>query len=327
MLDWTTWFYFPILTFGILPYMSYYPTTVNLFLFYAAWTTITWTFTAFRVELIGTLIIRMAFYVLPGLLMWGFDVLCSGTSERFKRHGKNGLPSRSVEHWPGWSGLAVPAISIFNILSSVVAQWLIDSFLTYAFKMKSVVIVSTHIPMPWESFWLVLFVFLTRDIFAWVFHRGLLHYNGSMKDGMGIIPCKLSLWHKKWYHSLKATYPLTAHYDHPLSYIFSRFLPTYLPVVFWRMHCLEYFVYLFLVSTEENFVHMGYKWLPSDWFLMTWAENADEHIFSNGAKYFSPWGFGDFLWNMITNRYRASRQGASRQGNGANSRASAARRR
>lgn len=116
-------------------------------------------------------------------------------------------------------------------------------------------------------------------------HRFVLHSDKSF----------LAKYHLYWYHSLRAPYPLTAHYDHPLTYLVLNFIPTYAPAVLFRFHMLTYLLYLMMVSIEETFAYSGYTVMPTSFFLGGIARRTDMHLLTDGEGNFGSWGIMDWL--------------------------------
>ncbi|KAJ6145417.1 hypothetical protein N7470_009312 [Penicillium chermesinum] len=189
-----------------------------------------------------------------------------------------------------------------NTCLALVSQLGLDWILTNATGCRSMLRLTTNMPMPWGTFWKILFAFFGREVLTYLSHRWLLHWRTDAYVGFDVVPVYLSSWHRSWYHSLHTLYPFTAHYDHPGAYIFGRFLPQYIPVVFMRMHCLEYFLYITIVSLEELCVYSGYGTdltrlsigVSSKWFIGGWEVQAHEHLMNRRIN-FSPWGLGDAL--------------------------------
>lgn len=116
-------------------------------------------------------------------------------------------------------------------------------------------------------------------------HRYALHARESPASAL----------HTSWYHSIRAPFPLTAHYDHPLVYLLANFLPTYAPAMLFRFHLLTYLLYLALVSIEETFAYSGYTFMPTSFFLGGIARRVDVHALSGAEGNFGPWGVLDWL--------------------------------
>lgn len=106
----------------------------------------------------------------------------------------------------------------------------------------------------------------------------------------------MTKFHHFWYHQLHAPFPLSAHYDHPLTYLLSNFIPTYLPAVMFRFHMLTYLIYLVIISVEETFAYSGYTVMPTNFFLVGIARRMDMHLLTYGEGNFGPWGIMDWIF-------------------------------
>lgn len=124
-----------------------------------------------------------------------------------------------------------------------------------------------------------------HQILTYILHRYSLHSRSSL----------LADYHETWYHTLSAPFPLTAHYDHPLAYLVSKFIPTYAPAMLFRFHMLTYLLYLTTISIEETFVYSGYTIMPTSFFLGGIARRTDMHLLTDAEGNFGPWGVLDWL--------------------------------
>lgn len=105
----------------------------------------------------------------------------------------------------------------------------------------------------------------------------------------------LARLHSSWYHSLRAPWPLTAHYDHPICYLIWKFLPLYIPAALFRFHMTTYMIFVALVSLEETFTHSGYASLPMNLFLGGMARRTELHVIGGGVGNYGAWGVLDWL--------------------------------
>lgn len=120
---------------------------------------------------------------------------------------------------------------------------------------------------------------------SYIIHRYVLHRGNNFAARQ----------HQTWYHSLHTPFPLTAHYDHPLTYLLLNFIPTYLPAMLLRFHMLTYVAYLTIVSIEETFAFSGYTVMPTSFFLGGIARRTDIHLTSGAEGNFGPWGIVDWI--------------------------------
>ena len=304
----------PMLSFLLIPTMSSYSTSLNLLFFYLTWTTLVLSHPPLRVELVGVAAVRLLFFVLPSLLFFLFDTAVPSAAAVIKIQGEDGLPGGRRKK-VGKKELKVAAWAVFNVFLSIVAQSLVEYFLTRVLGVKSALRVSTKLPMPWGIVKDLARGFLAREvcilsipspstrkfklltespqqIIHYSIHRSILHPSSQRRS----YPSCLSSRHASWHHSLPTAYPLTAHYDHPAPYLALRFLPTFLPAALFRFHLLTYLVYLTIISLEETFAYSGYKTLPTSFLVGEVARRVEAHLEGGGKSDFGPWGVLDWAF-------------------------------
>lgn len=88
---------------------------------------------------------------------------------------------------------------------------------------------------------------------------------------------------------------MTAHYDHPVPYLITKFIPTYAPAIIFRFHMLTYILYLLFISVEETFAYSGYTVMPTTLFLGGMARRTDMHLLMGGSGNYGPWGVVDWV--------------------------------
>ncbi|KAB8271351.1 hypothetical protein BDV30DRAFT_213601 [Aspergillus minisclerotigenes] len=275
----------PVLSLFLVPTISSYSTSLNIIFFYMTWTTLVLSHPPLRVELFGTAAVRLLFFLLPSLLFFLFDILTPSAAVVVKAQGEAGLPSGSKRGKVRMKDLKVAGWAILNILLGFAAQAAIEEVRTELFGMRSALRVTMKLPMPWEMVKDLLRGLLAREILTYNIHRFILHSPDY----------QVSKHHRKWYHSLRAPFPLTAHYDHPLAYLLSNFVPTYMPAMFFRFHMLTYLLYLTVISIEETFAFSGYSVMPTSFFLGGIARRMDMHLLSGAEGNFGPWGILDWI--------------------------------
>ncbi|KAJ5351567.1 hypothetical protein N7452_000541 [Penicillium brevicompactum] len=276
----------PMLSVFLIPVLSSYSTTLNFLFFYMTWSTLVLSHTPLRVEIFGTIAIRVLFYALPSAVMFLFDILTPSAAVVIKAHGSTGLPGGKRRRNIRLREIKVAGWSLLNLTLAIALQWAIETTCVRAFKMRSALKVSLKLPMPYEMVRDLLLGMLGREALTYVIHRFALHANES----------PLKRWHHFWYHALHAPFPLSGHYDHPVTYLLSNFIPTYLPAVLFRFHMLTYLIYLVIVSIEETFAYSGYTIMPTNFFLIGMARRMDMHVLTYGEGNFGPWGIMDWIF-------------------------------
>ncbi|KAJ5938088.1 hypothetical protein N7454_004430 [Penicillium verhagenii] len=289
-----TLFSLPILSLVLIPTMSSYATSLNFLFFYVTWSTLVLSHSPLRVELVGSAAVRLIFFLLPSVIFFLFDILTPSAAVIIKAHGQAGLPAGRSFGMVRVRDLKVAFWAIFNVVLATVLQGAIETLLVQVLQVRSAVKVSMKLPMPWQMGQGLVLGLLIREALTYYVHRYGLHNPRS------VFTRYLSRCHQAWYHSLRTPFPLTAHYDHPLVYIFIRFIPTYLPALLLRFHMLTYIFYLTFVSIEETFAYCGYTVMPTNFFMGGIARRTDEHLIGDGVGNFGPWGIWDWALGSST---------------------------
>ena len=254
----------PLLSFLALPFFGGSSTTINLAFFYLTWSVLVWSYDPVTVELYGTLAVRLIFFVLPALAFLAYDCAFPGVSKGIKAQGKRHLPSVLGRN----KLLEVTGVAIFNVICSAAFQAILEQVFTGILHVKSILKVTTIVPLPWGIAIDVLRGFWIRSILSYLIHRFVLHTYDS----------NLQKWHLQWQHSIDPPFSLVAAYDHPVNYLVSEWLPTFAPAYIFRWHILTWQIFLALVCLEELFVFSGYNVLPSTIILTGMARRTEAHF-------------------------------------------------
>ncbi|KAL4905986.1 hypothetical protein BDW74DRAFT_177677 [Aspergillus multicolor] len=233
----------------VLPLVSYYSTRLNVLIFNIAWATLYTAHTALWLEIWGTLLVRLVFYFLPSIIFFIFDVAAPGVAVWCKEYGEAGLPTGSKRSWPKKKEAIIVGCAVGNFALGLVVQYFLERFLTRTWR--PAVTATLVVPSLWTLTRQLFFGFVLREALTYAIHRWVLHSKES-------VCASLVKLHKSWYHDLRTTFPLTAHYDHPPIYMLSIWLPMYLPVLLLRFHTVTFLLYTLLISLEEVFVFCGY---------------------------------------------------------------------
>jgi hypothetical protein len=310
----------PVVGYFVMPSLGTYSASLNLLFFYMTWSTLVLSQPPLRVEIIGTLAVRLLFFLVPSLLFLLFDTLVPTLAVEIKTQGPSALPTRTA----GISGVKrartrpewyhVVALSFFNVCAAVAVQAGVEMLFTDVLGIRSALKVTTTLPMPWSiakdiargfvlrevccccccssgllssssSVALKLELNFVSQILQYYIHRFVLHPSS---------PNYISDLHNKYFHSLSAPYSFSTHYDHPLPYLLWRFIPSYLPSALFRTHLLTHLLFLSLTTLEETLTLSGYSVLPGI-MLGGLARRQDTHSRTRGRGNFAPWGFLDWL--------------------------------
>lgn len=140
----------PALSFLIIPTFSSYSTSFNLLFFYLTWSTLILSNSPLKVEIFGTLAIRVLFYLLPSLGFLAFDSAAPNVAVKIKEHGEDALPLSDDEIDKKHRWWKVALVSVGNVLFGVALQAGIELLFTQALHIRSALKVSTSLPLPWS---------------------------------------------------------------------------------------------------------------------------------------------------------------------------------
>lgn len=139
----------PTLSFLLIPTFSSYSTSLNLLFFYLTWSTLILSHSPLKVEVIGTLVVRTLFYVLPSLGFLLFDSALPSLAANIKALGDSALPLSKNNGGRKKLWWKIVLISIGNLLLGIAVQTLVELLFTEVFRFRSALKVTTAIPMPW----------------------------------------------------------------------------------------------------------------------------------------------------------------------------------
>lgn len=118
-----------------------------------------------KVEVVGSLAIRILFFLVPSLFFFLFDSIIPSLSVSFKTQGDRGLPTRGGRgSKPQW--YQIIGVSLLNILLSVAIQAGVELLFTEVFQIRSALKVTTTLPMPWSIAKDVLRGLLLREVYS-----------------------------------------------------------------------------------------------------------------------------------------------------------------
>ena len=255
----------PFLSFVLLPFFGSTSTTISVAFFYLTWSALVLSHDQLTLELYGTLLVRGLCFAVPALIFLGIDWALPSFSKGLKNRGAKQLPREQLDRN---KLLEVIGISLANVLLAIALQGLLELLFTEVFHVRSILRVTTIVPLPWNILKDIAIGFALRGILMYAAHRYLLHtYDTPLKD-----------WHLQWQHSISLPFSLAAAYDHPVNHLVAQWLPTFLPAYLFRFHVLTWHLFLALCSLEELFVFSGYAVLPSSIVLLGMARRMDEHF-------------------------------------------------
>ncbi|KAI1334281.1 sterol desaturase family [Xylariaceae sp. FL0016] len=238
----------PIVSYFAAPMLTSWSTSLNLLFFYMTWTTLVLSHSPLKIELIGTLAVRIIFWLVPSLFFLIFDTLVPSLAESIKLHGPASLPRRNAPALGRQLLLALFNLALFSALQAGI------SVAATTFLHRPLFKTSTTLPLPWQIIKHVFTLFTAREILTYYVHRYVLHAKGG----------QVAKLHSQYVHCRKgaAPYALMLYSDHPIPLMLNRLLPVYLPSLIIRPHLLTYFFFTILTTLEETLSMSGYSIIP-----------------------------------------------------------------
>ena len=160
----------PALSFLVIPAFSSYSTTLNLLFFTMTWAILIKTNNPLHVEILGTLGIRLLFYILPSLGFLAFDSAAPSLAAGIKEYGDAALPMSEENGGKKGRWWKVAFVSIGNVFLGVAIQTGIELLFTQVLHLQSVLKLSTGLPMPWG---------IAKDLFLGLLLREVCSHDGG----------------------------------------------------------------------------------------------------------------------------------------------------
>lgn len=139
----------PALSFLLIPTFSSYSTSLNLLFFYVTWSTLILSNSPLKVEILGTLGIRILFYLVPAFAFLLFDAAVPKLAAKVKEHGDTALPLGEEQGGAKGRWWKIALASTGNVLLGVVIQSGVELLFTRILHIRSALKISTSLPMPW----------------------------------------------------------------------------------------------------------------------------------------------------------------------------------
>ena len=139
----------PALSFLLVPAFSSYGTTLNLLFFTMTWAILIKTNNPLHIEILGTLGVRLLFYILPSLGFLVFDSATPKLAVGIKEHGDSALPMSEQNGGKKGRWWKIALVSLANLILGVAIQSGIELLFTQILHLQSVLRLSTGLPMPW----------------------------------------------------------------------------------------------------------------------------------------------------------------------------------
>ncbi|KAL7627851.1 hypothetical protein AAE478_002046 [Parahypoxylon ruwenzoriense] len=268
----------PIISYFGGPMLNSWSGSMNLLFFYMTWTTLVLSHSPLKIELVGTLAVRIVFWLVPSLFFLLFDTLVPSLAEPIKLYGSASLPRRNAA-----SQFRRIALAIFNLAFTTVVQAGISFGATTVLR-HPLFKTSTRLPLPWQILKHIWMLYTAREVLTYYIHRYILHSHG-----------RLAKLHNAYAHARKkaSPYSLMVYTDHPLPLLLNRTVPVYLPAMIIQPHLLTYFLFTILTTLEEMLSMSSYSIVPGV-VMGGIARRTAAHYASGGRGNFGALGLLDW---------------------------------
>ncbi|KAI0387724.1 sterol desaturase family protein [Hypomontagnella monticulosa] len=270
----------PIFSYFAGPMLGSWSGSLNLLFFYMTWTTLVLSHPPLRIELVGTVAVRIVFWLIPSLFFLLFDTLVPSLAESIKIYGSASLPRRDARFLLQQLFLALLNLAISTTIQAGISIGAGTLLHRPLFK------TSTTLPLPWQIVKQILMLYTAREVLSYYVHRYVLHARSG----------RVAELHRNFAHARKnaAPYSLMLYTDHPLPLLLNRTLPVYLPAMVIQPHLLTYFLFTILTTLEETLSMSGYSIVPGIIMGGIARRNAT-HYASRGRGNFGAWGLLDWV--------------------------------
>ncbi|KAI1436266.1 sterol desaturase family [Xylaria sp. CBS 124048] len=270
----------PIFSYFAAPMLGSWSSSLNFLFFYMTWATLVFSHSPLKIEVVGTLAIRIVFWLIPSILSLLVDALLPGLVGSIKFFGSVSLPPRSALVQARQALLAIANLVLLTALEAGIST--VVGFLLQRAPLKT----STALPLPWKIIKHMFILYAAREVLTYYAHRCILHNSSG----------SIAKFHSQYAHQRTgaAPYSLMLYADHPVPLIFTRLVPVYLPALVLGPHILTYFIFTLLTTVEEMLCMSGYSAVPG--ILMgDIARRTATHYASNGRGNYGVWGLLDYI--------------------------------
>lgn len=273
----------PIVSYFLAPAMTSWTTSLNLLFFYMTWTTLVLSHGPLKVELLGTLALRVFLWLIPSLLFLLFDCLLPSLAEAIKTAGPAALPPT---HGPtliktlllGLLNLALSA----GLEGGVSLAWA-SYFHEPLFK------ASTALPLPFQLVKHIAFLIAAREVLTFYIHTRILHSRGHR-----FTSTRIGKLHTSYAHARAAPpFSLMLFADHPIPFLLHRVVPIFVPALVLRPHLLTYFLFVGFCTAEETLAMSGYSIVPGI-VMGGITRRTAVHYAGKGSGNYGAWGVMDW---------------------------------
>ncbi|KAH0440517.1 sterol desaturase family protein [Colletotrichum camelliae] len=273
----------PIVSYFLAPAMTSWTTSLNLLFFYMTWTTLVLSHGPLKIELLGTLALRVFLWLFPSLLFLLFDTLLPSLSESIKTAGAAALPPANGPFLLKTLLLALVNLVLAAGLEGGVSLAWASYFHEPLFR------ASTALPLPFQLVKHIALLIAAREVLTFYIHTRILHSRGHR-----FTSTRIGKLHTSYAHSRAAPpFSLMAYADHPIPFLLHRIVPIFVPALALRPHLLTYFLFVGFCTAEETLAMSGYSIVPGI-IMGGITRRTAIHYAGKGEGNYGAWGVMDW---------------------------------
>ncbi|TDZ39193.1 hypothetical protein C8035_v006280 [Colletotrichum spinosum] len=273
----------PIVSYFLAPAMTSWTTSLNLLFFYMTWTTLVLSHGPLKVEILGTLALRVFLWLVPSVVFLLFDTLLPSLAEAIKTAGSAALPPTHGPTLLKMLGLAVVNLALSAGLEGGVSLAWASYFHEPLFK------ASTALHLPFQLVKHVAGLIVAREILTFYIHTRILHSRGRR-----FTSTRIGKLHASYAHARTAPpFSLMLFADHPIPFLLHRVVPVLVPAVALRPHLLTYFLFVGFCTAEETLAMSGYSVVPGI-VMGGITRRTAIHYAGRGSGNYAAWGVMDW---------------------------------
>ena len=161
----------PLVSYLLIPGVTTYSTSLNLLFFYITWSTLVLSHAPLKVEMIGSVAVRVLFFIVPSLVFLLFDSALPTVAVSIKTQGATALPTRTISSGSRRKSSRqqnvwwlITCVGLGNLLLGVALQAGVELLFTHVLHIRSALKVTTTLPSPWHMIKDLLRGFLVREV-------------------------------------------------------------------------------------------------------------------------------------------------------------------
>lgn len=160
-----------ILSLIIVPSAVSYATSANLLFFYVNWVSLIFSHSPLRLEIVGTLVVKCLFYIIPSWFLWMVDLLL--VQQRVEDDDGTGKKKKKKERTM-WERLKVAIWSTLNVILGLIIQVMLELVISKILKWDRLIRTTIMLPLPLDIAFSIVKAVLLREVRTIYIHSDTL---------------------------------------------------------------------------------------------------------------------------------------------------------